>query len=360
LGGGFGRAPPNSLGRTLIHASGNQMGLPKQNKLMLIYVSVKNPIWSILLTREEFSQPNIIKLVNLSHSTIPNWQKGSVISTRKVEEVFSITKNLIYKKLGDSEEACRLIDNVEKFRISYFSCNITVYESAQILDISINDCQIIVDEAIYDRLPVFSGLFYDFHSRGQDQATSDYNRYQGLYYLFVRRTYPGKPKYSAWLRCPLRVRYTIKIRDGLAIRCKLNIPKMEKDASDPINHWEYDGFLSIKIDKIFWMFEKRDSNRRDYFYFITCSGSSFDRALMMSGIYLTTGQDTEQSIAYGDILLRRIYINALQYVGVHEEFMHDNAQVVADTEKMREINDLLHRFREYKPISILPTLPNII
>ena len=121
------------------------------------------------------------------------------------------------------------------------------------------------------------------------------------------------------------------------IRCKLNAPMLTSDPQG-ITHWEYDGFLRTRNNKVFWMFEKREAMGSDFFFFITDQGRGYGEGdqerLTLSGTYLTTGQDPGRSIVTSDVVLRRLsradIENELAQLGERHalEIPHDDAQKI--------------------------------
>jgi hypothetical protein len=230
---------------------------------------------------------------------------------------------------------------IEQFKVIYHSKpENPLYDSVAILRMPVDECQNIIDEAIYERLPLFPEMFYDTVYGGvnaAEDAARDYNDYKGLYDSWIKRD-------KVWLRSPLRVRYPLKLRHGVIIRAKLNIPMIEREEGSPQTYWEYDGFLAVKGHnrRLFWTFEQRNQRNNDYMYFITDFGRQIQSAnghhLTMAGVYLTTGQDEHRSIVTSDIVMRRIPgtdVNAM------ERLMHETAGVVDKAAEIKEVEDLL-------------------
>jgi len=64
------------------------MEFPKDNKLMLLFLSEKNPIWKELLAPHAISQDNLVTLLGIAHATLPNWKKGGRMDKDLVNKLF--------------------------------------------------------------------------------------------------------------------------------------------------------------------------------------------------------------------------------------------------------------------------------
>jgi hypothetical protein len=289
--------------------------IPKQTKKMLLFVSAENPMWSTLL--RSVTQNSIADYIRVAHGTIPSWKNGGGISQSTAKEVFDRFRNKTSGKIIEakdkksrqvdssanvdlSDDTRRMIlDVFESFVENYDDNNAGIYSTAGILSIPVEECQKLMDEVIYKRGPVFPRMYYE-----TKRAADDYFRqYKGVYRVWIRRG-------EIWIQCQLRVRYIIEIGGGLAIRCKLNLPLI--DPEPHMKYWEYDGFLVRRPNNIFWMFEKRQRDRNDHLYFVTCVGrlhksisASDAKSRTLAGTYLTTAQDQYQSVVTGDILMQR-------------------------------------------------------
>jgi len=334
------------------------MEFPKDNKLMLLFLSEKNPIWKELLAPHAVSQDNLVILLGIAHATLPNWKKGGRMDKDLVNKLFlriedringakvgsssnkpSNKEKLInksgpvvgeieksvnngYKDLND-DEITKYINIIHCVRNS-LAQQTGSYDLAKKIGLSIEQCQKIVDDIIYSHKPLFTSLYCNYSDNFKLEQLFD--QYQGIYDVFVRR-------HNVWLRGALRVRYTLKMRGGSVIRCKLNFPKIGAYRGKP-NYWEYDGFMSYKdhSEKIFWSFEKRSLIRPDFFYFITDAGQDIGKKFVLNGTYLTTGQDPQTTIENDALILRRLGPKPMDDMVRH---MHETAKEMTAAETSR-------------------------
>jgi len=303
------------------------MKVHPQNKLMLLLVSLDNPLWSRLFPPNKRVKEQINGVIRVAHGTIANWRKGKKVSPLAATAAFNGIKQRIATEVSNKKEAEELTAIVDKFTQVFFSNDADcVVKAAKTLSIPINKYQKIIDEAIYARLPLFPGMYYE-GTPGELHAKEDCNELRGLHYAWMRRG-------SLWLRCPLQVRYVLKIHDGFCIRCKMNLPMIEPELTQ--TYWHYDGFVVVRDHKIFWTLQKRGTRREDYVHFITCSARTHDGEPTMAGKYLTLGQDANDSIVSDDILVRRVQADDYQKI---TERMHTDAAVLdeADSEPIGQL-----------------------
>jgi hypothetical protein len=307
--------------------------LPKQNKMMLLFLSGKNSLWHQLLAPADRKKENIRNLMGIGHGTPGNWRKGNEIKISTAEDVFKATKENIDKRIEDAEAREKANDTVDAFREAYLSENKTIYEVAKLLSISTDDSQKIIDEALYHHLPVFLSMYYQ---KKDENCTTHFNAFKGLYHVLVERD-------GRWMKCPMRVRYPIEIGEGVALRCKMNAPK--ENAVKEREYWEYDGFLIVKPPHLYWIFERRKPEEVDFFFFITRYGQVFQKRKTFSGFYLTTGQDALQSIRTGEIFLQRAESEDEAEITSQ---MHSFAEVVRSEQEVEAIRQLLKDFLEFQ------------
>jgi len=270
----------------------------RKSKKMFVFTSPRNPLWQTLFGSTNVPQNAINEVVGISATTLSNWKRGLPIGSRAERDVFSKTIARIDNSQLDASLRSALAQAVEKFRTIYFQQNTHLYVAAACLTMGIESCRIVMDEIYYEHRPVFYRMYYTNERDSLETADNHMNLYRGCYRIFLHRD-------DTWLRCSLHVRHLIRIGAGQAIRCKLNIPKIGAVMGE-IPYYRYDGFLVRRPHKVFWMFEKRDSDMNDYFFMITGIGRRPDGVFTMGGAYLTTGQDEHQSVVTGDILLQLI------------------------------------------------------
>jgi IS1 family transposase len=300
------------------------MSLPKKNKIMILFLSPKNRWWStILKTNREPKATEIRKITDVPATTLHYWQLGRAIQDDTVDKSLAKIEAQIKQRQYGPGVRDRLLSDLSDFRDMFFDPKRKehLYTTARRFGMEISTAQQIIDDIIYDHWPVFPSLLYPADQTGREQARQRFEAYSGAYRMWMRRG-------QEWLLCGLRVRYTLKIRRGLVIRCKLNVPVINREPDYP-PYWEYDGFLRVLSNKVFWMFEKRNYNHRgDYIHFITDIGEVLEERMTFIGTYLTTGQDTQQTIVSSDVMLRRL--REVEVAKMEEE-MHSMASIVRGT-----------------------------
>ena len=297
------------------------MSLPKKNKIMILFLSPKNEWWKIILkaSREPRAE-DIAATSGVPATTQHYWKLGRRIEDDTVGNALENIEEWVKRQRYDPGIRERLLENLSSFQKLYFQPEHSehLYTTARRFGMEITTAQQIIDNIIYDHWPVFPSLLYPADQTGRAQTSQRFEAYGGAYRMWMRR---GKE----WLLCGLRVRYVLKIRRGLAIRCKLNVPIINREPGYP-PYWEYDGFLRVLSNKVFWMFEKRNYNHRgDYIHFITDIGEVLEERMTFVGTYLTTGQDTQQTIVSSDVMLRRL--REVEVAKMEEE-MHSMASIV--------------------------------
>jgi hypothetical protein len=282
--------------------------IPRQTKILLLFFSKENPLWTAFFGRS-VTQRAIAERTSISQSTLSNWRKGGGAHTPH------IAGELLRLK-GEVQDKRNLPADTKKRFTHAIDCLLSecenpsptsiVYDFARdILSMPMEKCQKVLDEIIYQRSTLFPTISYS----SEGTATSYFGKYGGSYALWVRRRQlrDSGPAHL-WLQCPLRVRYVLKLGNSYVLRCKLNAPILAAESGQR-DHWEYDGFLRTRDNKVFWMFEKRENLGSDFFYCITNEGrihhDGDDRRFMLAGTYLTTGQDEARSIEHSDVLLQR-------------------------------------------------------
>lgn len=268
----------------------------RSEKLMLLFLAPDNPLWEMLLAEDERTRKRITEVVHVSHQSPGNWENTTSISPETAAKIFNSTlEHISTAPLGPAKQ--RAIEMVTGFRDAYGNRSVDIYDAAAHLSMSIDEAQRIVDRVIYSSKPVFPGMYFENKGLYREDANAVFKTYRGLYYAYMRRR-------DFWLRCILRVRYIIEIHSGLAIRCKLHLPIIEPE--DDQRYLEYDGFLAVRTKSMFWMFENRDMQWCDYVHFATSIGRGSTGNLTLTGKYLTTDQDKQETIVSDDVILQRI------------------------------------------------------
>jgi hypothetical protein len=336
-----------------------------QTKALILFLSDDNPLWATVLVHPP-SVGKIAAYMDVGIGTIENWRSGKSVTERTVDAAFNeIIKHIenpptklkskraqkgekspsVCLPLDDDkkEKARRIAQGFHSVFKSFYNKSISddarpsVYEIAvKILAMTVGQAQKIIDEVIYDRFTIFPYMCYE--SAGD--AGASLKRFAGIYKMWVRRD-------GRWLQCKLKVRYVIALKSRSAIRCKLNFP-ITRPEPYAIPYWEYDGFLRIYNNKVFWTFEKRELEGVDFFYFISCRGDVYgshtDGLFTMAGKYLTVGQNTH-NIAMDDVILQRIPAQNLKGgVDDSEEEMHSDVGEIKNDVESRTIDQLLQDF----------------
>ncbi|MCW5631889.1 MAG: hypothetical protein KIT17_01000 [Rubrivivax sp.] len=307
------------------------MDLTKQAKLGLLFGDLKNQLLLDISSLERgktlkvLDQEQVTAMTGLQRPTLDNWRRGRPMKPETVEVAITTAeqylKDVAVHRRRNKEgfeferinkEIERLSLGLARFRAAFLRADASVYDVAEILGMQITTCQQTLDNIIYRQWPLFPAMYYDMPGdavrEADDVAEQHLARYEGVYLAHVRR---GE---NLWLQAPLRVRYLMECGKGRFIRCKMNFPIIDPGAlAAPKNgvspkYWELDGTLAVRDQNLYWCMEKRQSQRNDYFYFITgIESTTGSNHLTLSGTYLTTGQDARQSIVSGDILLHRLF-----------------------------------------------------
>lgn len=288
--------------------------LDRLSKLALLFFSAGNPVWEYLVEpvkggdpvpakKHSIAQQKIANAAEISQSTLGNWKKGGTIDLQTLDEAFVTVVKKVDEATIPEERKQQLIASIKGFRAECLDPNsrLPVYDVArQWLSIPMEDCQKILDEIFYDTFTLFPSLSHDSKSA----AEQTFNKYGGLYHLYVHRR-------GRWLKSPLRVRYAIRSGIRHLIRCKLNAPKLRPEPNAALSYMEYDGYLRAADENVYWKFEKRDAVSADFMDFITDDGKLYrtddDRAVrILSGRYLTVGQDALHSIEDGYVVMEGV------------------------------------------------------
>jgi hypothetical protein len=358
--------------------------IPRRTKKMLLFASPENGFWPRVLRKPSPSQNEISDYMGISLATIPGWKNNGAVSENAVTRMFDDTREQIegraerkHKHSKDkrnfpllaAEERDAALQTLEQFRKDYYDDQVSIYLTAEHLGMTTQDSQMIIDRVIYKRGPVFPRMY----SESPAPAAAVWHTYQGVYHLWARRQLDSEHSGIAWLQAPLRVRYVLNGAGGYLVRCKLNAPMIVREPRK--FYWEYDGFLVKKHNRIFWLFEKRERDRNDHFYFITDTGRPCAAALKpdddmkyrtMFGRYLSTEQDDLQSIASDQLILQRLTeprqeeraVSAAEvksHIREEEkkmtELMHTSAAVIRDEQSCAKLVDLWTKFGQRRQAS---------
>ena len=315
--------------------------IPKRSKLLLLFFSKDNPLWKQLVSKSTVTQKEISQASGVSQSTISNWRKGGGADIGVLEHEFATLRTKIEGSRNQSKQ--QMLEIVNRFwkELTEGPLEVPVYDiAASTLSMTMEDVQKTLDQIIYERFTMFPMLSYN----SEETAKAYVLKYGGSYTLWARRAdnRDCKKPTPVWLKCPLRVRYALRLGSQHVIRCKLNAPRFFTEAGER-KYWEYDGFLRTRGDKVFWMFEKRENLGSDFFHAITGEGRVHEAVdgngvrLTMAGTYLTTGQDDSRSIERDDVLVQRYSLPPTAADAEIRHWMHTGAQILdAEQEETRE------------------------
>jgi|ERR1017187_768037 hypothetical protein len=320
-------------------------------RMMLLFVSVANPLWRFLL-RGEVTENRIAIYAGIARATITNWKKTEVIG-RDADSIFNKIKENIRKSAGGNtspagyaalgnEQMEFALNKMTDFQEMYhIDPKPHIYEAAALLEISIIDCQRIIDDSQYSQRPIFPQMYF----LREEECNRRFRLYGGVYYLWVKR---HRQSTSFWFRCTLQVRYALRIRGGYVIRCKINFPRLKP--LGPFRFWDYDGFLSIQQNSLFWMMERRpDIDPSDYFNCITTLGvnhPAYEKGgelLTMSGLYITTDQDQGRTITNGEVIMQKLDVDLNDYDRI-AKIMRDDGVVIEGVNECDNLNSFLDGF----------------
>jgi hypothetical protein len=270
-------------------------------------------------------------------TSLGNWVEGEPISHNSSTAIFNSLKLFVRRKINEQLEQDSILDLISQFQQLFDrhgDKDLRVYDAGKILTFSVEKTQIIMDNWIYERLPMFPRMLY---GKGKTEYIEEnFRDYGGIYYSWLRRG-------NLWLKCPMKVRYKLKIAEGLALRCKLNIPVIDREEGSDRVYWEYDGFLTVKSYRMFWTFEQRLAFNTDYMYFVTDIGQTFQGRLTISGQYLSTGQEESRPVVHGEVFIRKIpFITPEKALTA----MHDDAVALAEGPDFDEIEKINRDFRQ--------------
>lgn len=336
------------------------MDLSKSHKLLLLFLSTRNPLLKGIVSIEhgkpvdEIDKKAVKEITGIGYQTLSNWSEGLPISESRVRLIFNgaihhldqVARPLLGTSRDPGKKYTNLRAAIAKYEELYHRGDADIYDLGPVVGLTTVECQQIIDEIIYDRWPLLPAAFYPAASN-PDLPQAEFEDLEGQYLVWARR---GK---DLWLQAPLRVRYLQSLGAGRFIRCKLNFPIINPPTYDPDSgmprppaFWEYDGPLIARPKRLFFTFEKRQRDRNDYFHFITDRASvNGNGHPVYAGQYLTTGQDRDQSVVTGPILMHKLFSDRedrqhLQY----REFMRTSARVLTTPGEIAEANERWARY----------------
>lgn len=326
------------------------MELPKKNKMMMLFLSEKSqplrrvvhfvdgtPMKDIKITNDI-----VVQITGVSRQTPENWRQGTTMDAETADAVF--TKTLDYLAKAYNKEPKPLDVQAEKeyrslraviasYANAYDLPDLKLYDAAQLLGMGVTECQEAIDASIYEQWPLLANAWYPSKKSlgNHDYAKEEADRYEGVYVVWVRRQGVG------WLQCPLRVRYLYARKKGGArfLRCKMNFPYIP--ARENMAYGEYDGFLAIRENRLFWTFERRERAGNDFLSFITNGRPTAGSPMSFIGRYLTTGQDTLQTIENDDIYMDFMFSEKDPAHLRYRDMMWSKAKIVTDAAEAEQV-----------------------
>jgi hypothetical protein len=266
----------------------------EQNQLITLFLSEKNPFWTSILGKAPVGD-ELERLSGAPYESRRNWKNNKVTPSEKVLKVIVNTTNA---SIQNSE-----IDDAQKSKLKTdFSEFLAIYRNEE-PDHRLSRCAVIFkykpeeyrqlfDEIATDKRPLLTHAYY---TELRD-AKRDFQMLRGLYTVKMSR-------HGEIYQCPLWVQYVIEIAGVFAIRCHMWIPNNRKISGETDAPWRYNGFVVMRANVGFWVFDKIDENRTDMVFFVTHKtdrGASARRGdLLFRGKYLTSDQ-TQDQIAVSD------------------------------------------------------------
>lgn len=285
------------------------MELSKQRKLMLLYLSEKNPLWRRIRLFEtgrhvrKIDGKDIQEMAGVNHETIKNWRLGKEMRASRGEQVFSDTlkhlelcaEHVRARGHMDDVEHAELQDTVKACAKAFGGDDIDLYEIGMTLGLSVLTCQRVLDAVIYGSKPLLRSVYLPpapKETRARDYAQIEAEKYIGVYLLWAQVD-------GVWMQCPMSIRYLQEVREGRFLRCKMNVPVMGQPGTEGTAYLQYDGFAVASEKTLFCTFERRQHGCVDLFYVVTDVPDNLGvEAITLGGTYLT-------SIAKGNVLIRR-------------------------------------------------------
>ena len=262
------------------------------HKKIMILLDPDNKLWGSLFPGKTINiSKNCQNCLGVTHAALVNWMnrrqypdsstiRNIVNTVEKTKDKHGIT--LTEQDFEDSS------DRNPKELSDYLLQD--EYKFGELLGLSIDDCQKIIDRRLFKNMPLFSGFYYSRNS-----SREDYERYSGIYkyYLYSKLKKSDPP---IIFRGALRIRYALNIKShSYILRCKLHVPSVSGNG-----YLDYDGVLSCKDDHFLsWVFEKRPPGRRDFVTIMTNKGDPQNQCnLQLSGLYSSINQNGEKSAPY--------------------------------------------------------------
>lgn len=287
------------------------------SKKIAILCAPGNTLWRSLYPDQDITvSRDCKKVLGCSFQTLMNWIKGQPprkeLLSRLCETINAHDASDISIALNMFEDEC------------------SVYEFGETLGLTRTECERAIDERVYHNTPLLPGFYLS-----KEDASIYYSEYNGVYFSYhFSRSHDGE----IWLaRSALRVLYVLKISSYHTLRCKLHIPSL-----DDGHFFEYNGFLSVRGNHLYWLFEERQTSRKDFLSIMTSRGHSDNRReLNLNGLYTTLSQTTLQMPCSSRILCKRV----AQASEWSEEQIHDHMN--DGPRALRDMSQIEDEIRKY-------------
>ncbi len=267
------------------------------NKKIILLCSVEAPFWSEALAK--VTRLDIKSALGISPTTMIKWEMGGEVRDVSLHRAFDTMRETVSKRRAmPKDERAAVIGKIDTLQQAIFDEDTSVYAFGERLGFDKTQSQKAIDQEVFKKIPVFRDIYYEDSPRDRSMVQKHFYAFGGCYHVYLER---GERTFQG----VLRVRYPLHLKTLWAIRAKLNLPKYVNTVGKQKPFFEYDGFLSIKSDVIFWMFEERDNLNADFFQMITERPDLLEGGGMAEGKYLTTQRGRDASIVTGRVLLER-------------------------------------------------------
>ncbi len=293
--------------------------LSRLNKKIILLCSVEAPFWSDALPK--VTRLHIKSALGISPTTMIKWEMGGEVRDVSLHRAFRIMGETVSKRQSIAKDArADILKKIEELHIAIFDNDTSVYAFGDLLGFDKTQSQKAIDQEVFKKIPVFRDIYYEDSPRDRSMVQKHFDAFGGCYHVYLER---GERTF----RSVLRVRYPLHLKTLWTIRAKLNLPKYVNTIGKQKPFFEYDGFLSIKSDRIFWMFEERDNLNADFFHMITERPDLLEGGGMAEGKYLTTQRGRDASIIAARMLLERREIESAAEI---EEFMASGMALIEE------------------------------
>ena len=308
-------------------------------KKIAVLLHPENSFWKNLYPEEEANVSTTCKdYLGFKIQTLDNWKKGD------------IPNQISIKKLSDSinNSSEKNINNNIRVTPEYFEDGFDIYNFGKIFDLTITECQMVVDKISYRYKPPVSGIYEE-----KKLANKFFRDYGGVYCTYHYTKLRNGNIYL--FRSALRVRYVLEVdRKRYLLRCKMHVPSLRDKEKG--RYYDYDGFFIFENQNnnniISFFLEERKSERSDCITISVYKEESNNEPLNLFGFYLSKNQDVYPAMYNTRIVLTRILIpketNEKEIRG-----KMSNIPKVIDKAEKKDIDEKILRFLEEEEVSLL-------